>query len=101
MLTVLLTVLLAVLLLLLRKRADTVQAGQHEAYLRYMVFTLESACRAMQQGQAKWVWIMDIAGGGRGRARGLAAKTAQPGGGRALRLRRRAARAAGGRGGAH
>ncbi len=48
----------------LRKRADTVAPGQHEAYLRYMVFTLESACRAMQQGQEKWVWIMDMAGGG-------------------------------------
>jgi hypothetical protein len=47
----------------LRKKADTVQAGQAGAYLRYMVLTLESACRAMQQGQEKWVWIMDMAGG--------------------------------------
>lgn len=48
---------------LLRKRADTVAPGQLTADVRFMVFTLESACRAMQQGQEKWVWIMDMAGG--------------------------------------
>ena len=43
-----------------RKRADRVD--NPDGYLKYMVYSLETAVRAMQQGQEKWVWIMDLAG---------------------------------------
>jgi hypothetical protein len=36
----------------LRKKADTIQPGQHEAYLRYMVFSLEGACRSVRRRPA-------------------------------------------------
>ncbi len=34
--------------------------GGSEHYLRFLAFTLETACRAMDRGQDKWVWIMDM-----------------------------------------
>ncbi|GLC43886.1 hypothetical protein PLESTB_000919300 [Pleodorina starrii] len=49
-------------ILVTRKRSDAFQAGEHAAYLRFMVFTLETCVRAMKNGQEKWVWLMDMRG---------------------------------------
>ncbi|GAQ80813.1 Sec14p-like phosphatidylinositol transfer family protein [Klebsormidium nitens] len=48
--------------LITRKKADAIQAGQHERYLRHLVFTLESTVAAMPPGVEQWVWIMDLQG---------------------------------------
>lgn len=50
--------------LVTRKKSDAFQGGDgaFEHYLRHLVFTLETTVRAMQHGQEKWVWIMDMAG---------------------------------------
>ncbi|EFJ50825.1 hypothetical protein VOLCADRAFT_88143 [Volvox carteri f. nagariensis] len=49
-------------ILVTRKRSDAFQAGEHSAYLRFLVFTLETCVRAMKGGQEKWVWLMDMRG---------------------------------------
>jgi hypothetical protein len=48
--------------LVIRKRADKMEETTATAYLRFLVFSLETAARAMQQGQERWVWIMDMKG---------------------------------------
>ncbi|KXZ55859.1 hypothetical protein GPECTOR_2g1410 [Gonium pectorale] len=49
-------------ILVTRKRSDAFQAGEHPAYLRFLVFTLETGVRSMRDGQEKWVWLMDMRG---------------------------------------
>ncbi|KAG2498276.1 hypothetical protein HYH03_003537 [Edaphochlamys debaryana] len=49
-------------ILVTRKRSDAFQAGEYDSYLRYLVFTLQTGERAMQGGQDKWVWLMDMKG---------------------------------------
>lgn len=39
-----------------RKRSDAFQPGEYTSYLRYLVFSLETAVRAMKHGQEKW-WV--------------------------------------------
>ncbi|PNH09922.1 Random slug protein 5 [Tetrabaena socialis] len=48
--------------LVTRKRADAFQPSESASYLRYLAFTLETCARAMQGGQEKWVWLMDMRG---------------------------------------
>lgn len=48
--------------LVIRKRADRMEPTNTDGYLRFLVFSLESAARAMQGGAEQWVWIMDMAG---------------------------------------
>ncbi|GIL98390.1 hypothetical protein Vretimale_3725 [Volvox reticuliferus] len=49
-------------ILVTRKRSDAVKEGESSAYLRFLVFTLETAVRAMKDGAEKWVWLMDMRG---------------------------------------
>ncbi|GLI58713.1 hypothetical protein VaNZ11_000466 [Volvox africanus] len=49
-------------ILVTRKRTDAFKEGESSAYLRFLVFTLETAVRAMKNGQEKWVWLMDMRG---------------------------------------
>ncbi len=39
-----------------RKKADAFKPGQNDHYLRHLAFTLETACRSMQNGQESWIW---------------------------------------------
>jgi len=45
-----------------RKRRDKLAPHEHENYLRYMMFVLETAVKNMKHGQEQWVWILDLAG---------------------------------------
>ncbi|KAF6262668.1 CRAL-TRIO domain-containing protein [Scenedesmus sp. NREL 46B-D3] len=44
-----------------RKRKERLPVDEHDLYLRYMTFVVETAIRNMKNGQEQWVWMLDLA----------------------------------------
>eukprot|EP00775_Hariotina_reticulata_P002131 gene2131-2450_t len=48
-------------IVMFRKRRDKLAPHEHEPYLRYMMFVLETAVKNMRHGQEQWIWVLDLA----------------------------------------
>ncbi|WIA22270.1 hypothetical protein OEZ85_004590 [Tetradesmus obliquus] len=44
-----------------RKRKERLPVDEHDLYLRYMTFVVETAIKNMKNGQEQWVWMLDLA----------------------------------------